>query len=237
MGFDLIHFLCAPKNPSLCDADMVKALTVYFSQHAMLMVHVWGYLGCSRSRMCSRVLNRDKQVLSDWGSGLRAHPLRPRWQTNWPCPLWQELFYSLKITHVETYPEAAFEHQSKICFILSLQNNTLPGEATVRVSKWGKNLPLLLYRKFSLGSWGNKEGRNQFPLFCFDATVHRSLEWEVSTRRKSLSIPVRVHCPRTSTYPKLHPAAGRPCLASSAGITNQRATETGPKRHASPVLI
>lgn len=105
-----------------------------------------------------------------------------------------------------------------------------------RVSKRGKNLPFVLSRKFSLGSWVNREGRNQFPLFCFDAGLHKCLEGMVSARWKSLSIPAC--CRRASAYPELNLAAGRPqCLASSAGITNQRATETGPKRHASPVLI
>lgn len=43
---------------------------------------------------------------------------------------------------------------------------------------------------------------------------------------------------RVITYPKLNLAAGRPqSLASSVRITNQRARETGPKRHASPILI
>lgn len=109
---------------------------------------------------------------------------------------------------------------------------------TARVSKWGMNLPFLLSRQFSLGSWGNREGRSQFLLFCLDVSLHPSLEGVASTRCKSLSIPVRVCCRRTSACPKLHLAAGRPqCPASSARITNQRATETGPKHRAAPVLI
>lgn len=64
---------------------------------------------------------------------------------------------------------------------------------------------------------------------------------------QSLSIPLCVlsansaaaTCSRRAiTYPKLNLTAGRPqSLASSERIINQKATETGPKRHASPILI
>lgn len=103
------------------------------------------------------------------------------------------------------------------------------------------------FRIFSLGSRGNRQGENQPLLSCLDASLHTNLEGAVSARCKSLSIPVRVpsannaaatRSQRAIAYPKLNLAAGRPrSFASSARITNQRATEAGPKCHASSILI
>lgn len=120
-------------------------------------------------------------------------------------------------------------------------------ETTVRVSSEERTFPFPFFRKFSFGSRGNRQGGNQSLLFCLDAGLHTSLERVASAWSKSLSIPVRVpsanstaatRSRRAIAYPKLNLAAGRPrSLASSARIANQRATETGPKRHASPILI
>lgn len=101
--------------------------------------------------------------------------------------------------------------------------------------------------KFSSGGKANRQEVNQPPLFCLDISLHTNLERVASVWWKSFNISVHVPsanstaatCSRRAiAYPKLNLASGRPwSLASSARITNQRATETGPKRHASPVLI
>ena len=113
--------------------------------------------------------------------------------------------------------------------------------------KWRKNFPFPAFQGIFAWSRRNRQGENQSCLFCLDASLHTNLESVASMWCKSLSIPVHVpsansaaatRSRRVIAFPKLNLAAGRSqSLASSARITNQRAIETGPKRHASPILI
>lgn len=72
--------------------------------------------------------------------------------------------------YVETCPEPMFEHQSKICLILPLQNNTLHGETTEFPSE-GRTFPFSFPGNFPLGA-GEIEKEETNSLFSASVRVY-----------------------------------------------------------------
>lgn len=165
------------------------------------MAQIWRCLRCSRPRMCSSgAWIEPSKWLRLWPQGSSLDTKK-----NWPCPLWQELFYSPQKPHVKTCPEAVFEHQRSALFYhcktilwVERQPSEFPSE--------GRTFPFSFPGNFSIRRWRNREGRNQFLLFCFHASLHTSLEGVVSTQCKSLSIPCSP-LPKCKCLPKASPCS------------------------------
>lgn len=196
------------------------------------MAHIWRCLRCSRPRMCSSgAWIEPSKWLRLWPQGSSLDTKK-----NWPCPLWQELFYSPQ--------NPMWKHAQKLC----LSTKDLHYSTTAKqYSEWRDNRQSFQVREepslspfqeiFPLGGEEiEKEEINSFFSASMQVYTPTLKDWWAHSVSHLAFHAVR--CRSASAYPKLHLAAGRPpCLASSARITNQRTRETGPKHHVAPVLI